>query len=81
MIRVLFFAGVRQAAGCDEARVAGGEQGLTGEELWEALGRMHPALARLAPSVRIACNHEYLAPGQRIFSGDEVALIPPVSGG
>lgn len=81
MIRVLFFASVRQAAGCEEMQVAGTEQGLTREELWQAVTQKHPEIGRLASSLRIACNCEYLTPGQRIFSGDEVALIPPVSGG
>src|ERR1700679_1616906 len=29
----------------------------------------------------IAVNHEYAAPGQTLHDGDEIAILPPVSGG
>jgi molybdopterin converting factor small subunit len=35
----------------------------------------------LRGSVRIARNRDYLAAGGHLLPGDEVALIPPVSGG
>lgn len=81
MIKVLLFAAARQAAGCAETQIEGEQEGWTVEEFWRVLTRLHPVLGGLASSVRLARNCEYLAPGERIFPGDEVALIPPVSGG
>lgn len=44
------------------------------------LGGRYPELANLA-SLRFAINDEYSAEETSIVSGDEVILIPPVSGG
>lgn len=40
-----------------------------------------PALADLLPRCAVAVNHEFADDGQQLHSGDEVAIIPPVSGG
>ncbi len=53
---------------------------LTVGELREALIRQFPELARLK-SLAIAVNSEYAQDGNLIKEGDEIALIPPVSGG
>lgn len=79
MVRVLFFAVAREAAGCEEWQWARDEPA-TVEELWAALLGAFPNLAPLRPAVRLARNLEYFAGGD-IRPGDEVALIPPVSGG
>ena len=41
----------------------------------------HPGLERFRGSVRLAKNSEYVGPDARFTDADEVALIPPVSGG
>ncbi len=48
--------------------------------LKELLTNSYPALTRLS-SFTIAVNGEYALPDRAIKSGDEVAIIPPVSGG
>ena len=48
--------------------------------LKELLTNSYPALTRLS-SFAIAVNGEYALPDRAIKSGDEVAIIPPVSGG
>jgi molybdopterin synthase sulfur carrier subunit len=48
--------------------------------LKELLTNSYPALTRLS-SFAIAVNGEYAMPDRAIKSGDEVAIIPPVSGG
>ncbi len=45
-----------------------------------ALEKEYPKLKQLA-SYMIAVNNEYALPGDGIHSNDEIAIIPPVSGG
>jgi tetratricopeptide (TPR) repeat protein len=45
------------------------------------INEKHPGLARFRGSVRLARNSEYVGPDARFGPDDEVALIPPVSGG
>lgn len=40
-----------------------------------------PEKAKLFHSVALAVNQKYASPGDRLREGDEVALLPPVSGG
>ncbi|MGB9625395.1 MAG: MoaD/ThiS family protein [Phycisphaerae bacterium] len=49
--------------------------------LIELLYARYPKLAEHAGVVRFAVNSEYADPSQSLRTGDEVALIPPVSGG
>lgn len=80
-VRVLFFAGAKIAAGCGEAQLPCGTDGLDEEDFWTQVLASYPSLAGLRGATLLAVNCEYLAPGTRIRPGDEVALIPPVSGG
>jgi molybdopterin synthase catalytic subunit len=45
------------------------------------LGRRFPALGPLAERALVAVNLEYVGTEFRLSADDEVALIPPVSGG
>jgi molybdopterin synthase catalytic subunit len=74
-IRVRLFAGLRERAGATELELELPEGALVAD----ALERM----AELTDGVPVvmAVNHEYADPGSALESGDEVALIPPVSGG
>lgn len=40
-----------------------------------------PSLADLLPRCAVAVNHEYATDEVELYPGDEVAVIPPVSGG
>jgi molybdopterin synthase sulfur carrier subunit len=81
-VRVLFFAAARDAAGCEEAEVSwDGDVALSVGEFWTMLEKRFPAMAPLRPGVRLARNLEYVDEAKPLFSGDEVAVIPPVSGG
>jgi molybdopterin synthase catalytic subunit len=48
---------------------------------WDALVAAHPSLAPGRDSVRFARNGDYAEAGTGLHDGDEVAMIPPVSGG
>jgi molybdopterin converting factor small subunit len=79
-MRILMFAHLRDAAGVAEIswRVT---RPLGVEELWRRLLEECPALRPHRPAVRLARNWEYTAPDEVFSDADEVALIPPVSGG
>lgn len=55
--------------------------GATVEEAWSALVARFPVLGPGRPSVRFAVNGEYADPGRDLAADDELACIPPVSGG
>ena len=78
--KVRLFARLSELAGTREAEVEVGE-GLTAGEVYRALCGRYPALSGLNGSIRYAVNGEYAEPGHPVGEGDEVALIPPVSGG
>ncbi len=79
-MRVLFFAQLKDAAGGDSVELSIAAP-LNAEQLWAVLLKKFPALAAHRASVRLARNFEYASPQTRFQPGDEVALIPPVSGG
>jgi molybdopterin converting factor subunit 1 len=56
------------------------EENITVEALKAELDRNYPRLKQLT-SFMIAVNKEYAQPDKLIQTGDEVAIIPPVSGG
>jgi molybdopterin converting factor subunit 1 len=79
-MRILFFAQTKDAYGASEMEMhISGQPGV--EEIWRSLIATQPKLAAFRSSTRLARNGEY-ADARTIFSNaDEVALIPPVSGG
>ena len=56
-------------------------EGITVGELLEHLRREYPILEPWLASTRVAVNYEYASAQTSLKAGDEVALIPPVSGG
>jgi MoaE-MoaD fusion protein len=78
MIRVLYFGIVRERLRCESDGV---ERAATVRELRDLLTARHPELAGLLPAVRVAVNQAFVDLDHVLNDGDEVALIPPVSGG
>jgi molybdopterin converting factor subunit 1 len=79
-MRVLFFAQLKDVTGCDSIEFAFSSP-QNGEQLWAKLLGRFPGLRAHRGNVRLARNWEY-ADEQTVFSNnDEMALIPPVSGG
>ena len=79
-VRVRLFAIQRELAGVRELRVELSPGG-TVDDAWAAVVERHPVLAPGRPSVRFARNGEYVEASAALADGDELAFIPPVSGG
>lgn len=79
-MRVLFFAQLQEITRCDLIELAPAAP-LNSRELWQCLVERFPALAAHQKNVRLARNWEYAGPETLFTPEDEVALIPPVSGG
>ncbi|HYL81746.1 MAG TPA: molybdopterin converting factor subunit 1, partial [Candidatus Acidoferrum sp.] len=77
---MMCFASVREIVGQRET-VLDLPGGTTAAALLQRVILDHPGLAGLAPSLLLAVNREYVEKGRVLAEGDEVALIPPVSGG
>ncbi len=79
-VRVRFFAVLRERAGRAEVawQVPPGE---TVGTLWARLCVAFPGLARSGDRVAFAVNREYVDSVHPLADNDEVAVIPPVSGG
>ena len=79
-IRVLFFAAARELAGTDKTRITLDPDATTAE-LRIAIAFQYPALGDTISTITLALNQEYLEEESPLRDGDEVALIPPISGG
>ncbi|MCH7782294.1 MoaD/ThiS family protein [candidate division KSB1 bacterium] len=81
-IKLRFFAICRELAGQEYATIDLPES-CDRERLHNEIGTLFPRLSELLPQVAIALNNEY-APRDgnlKLNDGDEISLIPPVSGG
>ena len=79
-IRIRLFAVQRELAGAREVGVELPD-GADVEASWQALVTRHPILAPGRASLRFARNGDYADASTVLADGDEVAMIPPVSGG
>ena len=79
-VRIRLFAVQRELAGAREVAVELPD-GADVEAVWQALVALHPVLAPGRASMRFARNGEYADPTTGLGDGDEVAMVPPVSGG
>jgi molybdopterin synthase catalytic subunit len=79
-VRVLFFGRLRELAGCGEdwAEV---RDGARLEDLFAHYAARNPELAQLRASLAASVNEEYAAWDAVLKANDEVAFLPPVSGG
>ncbi|HEU5097543.1 MAG TPA: molybdopterin converting factor subunit 1 [Roseiflexaceae bacterium] len=80
LITVRYFAGHRDITGQTEERVEL-ETGATVGSFWEVLVARYPRLGGYTGRMLYAVNQEYATPATKLHDGDEVAFIPPVSGG
>ncbi len=79
-VKVRLFARLRDLAGTGEL-----ERDLpasaTVQAVWDSLVVEHPTLGEYARAISVAVNAEYSRMGALLTDGDEVAFLPPVSGG
>jgi len=76
----MLFAGIRSSLGLAQIEVELSEP-VTVAGLREQIGAHYPQIAAQLGSCRIAVDQEFAGDDQPIHAGQEVALIPPVSGG
>jgi molybdopterin converting factor subunit 1 len=79
-VKVLLFAGLRDVAGAPELPLSL-HPGATIADAWRSLAATHPGIAPYAAAVSCARNAEYARMDTILADGDEVAFLPPVSGG
>jgi molybdopterin converting factor small subunit len=76
--RLRFFASAREAAGTAQVEIAGPTVGAV---IDGAVARFGPELADLLPVCRLWLNGEETAREVEVGDHDEIAVLPPVSGG
>jgi MoaE-MoaD fusion protein len=79
-VHVLFFGQLKEITGVSEED-ADLSDGARVEDLFERYGRRFPKLAEFRTSVAASVNQEYAGWRAPLSTGDEVAFLPPVSGG
>jgi molybdopterin converting factor subunit 1 len=79
-LHLKFFASFREAVGAREVDLDLPDGMLVRDLLLEMRHR-YPGLDATLDQGLVAVNHEYVAHDVRLADGDEVGLIPPVSGG
>lgn len=78
-VRVRFFAAMAQQAGVSATTLALPEDTPV-HAVQQALQDRFTAI-KWVPGTMLAINQQYVGPGHLLREGDEVAVIPPVSGG
>lgn len=79
-VRVLFFGQLKEIVGAAEEDAELSE-GAKIEDLFERYNRRFPKFAEFRPSIAVSVNQEYADAKAGLSNGDEVAFLPPVSGG
>ncbi len=79
-VRVLFFGVLKDVMGQEGEAVTLPDVAKISDLVEKYAGRV-PKLRELIPSIAVSLNREYASPEARLKDGDEVALLPPVSGG
>src|SRR5712691_6885827 len=79
-VRVLFFGAARNATGREHLELSLSSPANVASAFAQLLAD-YPALARFGNSLLLAVNQEYALPDREISDGDELAVLPPVSGG
>jgi MoaE-MoaD fusion protein len=80
IITVLFFGQAREFAGTSTMSLML-EQPATVESAFASLKTQHPKLAAMERSLVFAINEEYASRNQPLSNNDQLAILPPVSGG
>lgn len=79
-VKTRFFAAIKDIVGTSEVELEL-PPGTTAGALFRGYCQQHPALQRYADNTMISINLEFVPPDTCLNEGDEIAFIPPVSGG
>ncbi len=79
-VRVVYFGVLREMAGREQEAVELSEPSRLAE-LYSQLQQRIPGLSKFGGSIALSINYEYASLDAPLHEGDEVALLPPVSGG
>ena len=79
-VRVLFFGMLKDIVGRSEDRIEVAD-GSRLESVFERYAQQFPKLSALKSSIVLASNHQFCEPSATVSDGDEIAFLPPVSGG
>mgnify|MGYP003708772321 FL=1 len=79
-IVVRFFALYRERAAC-KSHLLTLSEGATVADMTLEIRKLFPRLAPPEVKIVVAVNADYAEPGDLLHQGDDVCLIPPVSGG
>src|SRR5215217_5696084 len=79
-VRVLFFGMLKDIVGTagENSEIP---EGASLRTVFDDYARRYPRLREIAPSIVVARNQEFADPATPLEEGDEVAFLPPVSGG
>ncbi len=81
MIKVLFFSQTREAVGKNSIEITDIQTPCTVSQLRDLLLREYPALDRFSGALLYSINQEWAEDSDVINEGDEIGVLPPVSGG
>ncbi len=79
-VRVLFFGQLKDVVGCPEDDLEV-DDGACLATVFDHYASQHARFAAMRSSIAIARNQRFAEPSERLEAGDEVAMMPPVSGG
>jgi molybdopterin converting factor subunit 1 len=79
-LRVLFFASLADVVGSREVELDASEYPDVGS-IFSRFEKDFPKMAEYRRAVMYAVNSEYASPETAVKDGDEIAFLPPVSGG
>jgi molybdopterin converting factor subunit 1 len=79
-VTVRLFARLRELAGSAELRREVPD-GSTALDVWNALVGEFPPFAEYTKAISVAVNEEYARLTASVRDGDDIAFLPPVSGG
>src|SRR5262245_5378722 len=79
-VTVLLFGQAREWAGASTVELELQSSALV-TDAFDELKRLHPKMTGLERSVLFAVNEEYVTRDRRLSNGDNLAVLPPVSGG
>ncbi|KAM9306847.1 molybdopterin synthase sulfur carrier subunit isoform 4-T5 [Pholidichthys leucotaenia] len=83
-VSVLYFAKSVELTGVKEEELVAIPTPISSRDLWQLLLQRHVRLGELQDRVVLAVRQQYVAIGDQVVTlrdGDEVAVVPPLSGG